>query len=721
MSFAVVAAATLSSTPLDFEGNLKRILESIRLAREAGATLRTGPELEISGYSCLDHFLERDTFHHSCEVLAKIVENPVCKGMLIDVGMGVRHRNIRYNCRVLCTYRHIYCIRPKMALANDGMYREARYFTAWAKVRQVEDYQLEKVIRDITDQRYVPIGDQILATRDTEVACETCEELFTPLNPSTFSGLDGAEIILNSSASHAEMGRLRERVGLIANSTRKLGGIYIYANATGVDGDARILFDGSSMIIVNGDVVAQGSQFSLLPVEVTVATVDIEQVRSFRTSVSRNVQASQQAQFHRVCAIDLKLLRPADEVYLSNTLRISIPIETKILDPMEEVHYATGVWLWQYLVRSNSAGYFLPLSGGIDSCTVALFVYGMAKLVLTSIQAGETTTLSDLRRVIGDPEFVPGEPQEIVSRLFHTCYMRTKNSTEDTRMRASTLADTIGAYHSDISIDEAIAAHEIIIQKTLHYRPKYTIQGGSNSEDLARQNIQARSRMVVGYGLAQLSTTARGLRRAGVALLVLGAGNCAENLRGYYTKYDASSADISPLGSISKSDVRAFQRWARDNWNLPSLTNIINAKPTPELRPQAAGLQDDESDSEMGMTYEELAEFGILRKVEKLGPWSAYQRLLGAWKDKDMNSPREIAEKVFLFYRYWALNRHKSTILTPSVHLSAYDPDDNRHDLRPFLYNFEWPWQFNKIRENVEKLETMLISQAHQHEQRYTS
>jgi hypothetical protein len=77
--------------------------------------------------------------------------------------------------------------------------------------------------------------------------------------------------------------------------------------------------------------------------------------------------------------------------------------------------------------------------------------------------------------------------------------------------------------------------------------------------------------MVVSYELAQLSTTARKLPRAGAALLVLGSGNVDEILRGYYTKYDASSADISPLGSISKIDIKRFQRWVKDQWDLPIL------------------------------------------------------------------------------------------------------------------------------------------------------
>jgi len=101
-----------------------------------------------------------------------------------------------------------------------------------------------------------------------------------------------------------------------------------------------------------------------------------------------------------------------------------------------------------------------------------------------------------------------------------------------------------------------------------------------NGRMLTLNLVQARNRMVVSYELAQLSTTARKLPRAGAALLVLGSGNVDEILRGYYTKYDASSADISPLGSISKIDIKRFQRWAKDTWDLPILkVSLARAKP----------------------------------------------------------------------------------------------------------------------------------------------
>jgi NAD+ synthase (glutamine-hydrolysing) len=46
------------------------------------------------------------------------------------------------------------------------------------------------------------------------------------------------------------------------------------------------------MILVNGEIVAQGSQFSLSQVETVVATVDLESVWAYRTSPARGLQVS---------------------------------------------------------------------------------------------------------------------------------------------------------------------------------------------------------------------------------------------------------------------------------------------------------------------------------------------------------------------------------------------------------------------------------------------
>ena len=138
-----LAVCCLNQWAMDFEGNLKRILQSITIARAHGASYRLGPELEITGYGCNDHFLENDTLLHSFEVLAVLLKAPVTRDILCDVGMPVMHNSVRYNCRITFLNGKILLIRPKMILARDGNFREGRWFTPWCKVGLI----LEDVIR----------------------------------------------------------------------------------------------------------------------------------------------------------------------------------------------------------------------------------------------------------------------------------------------------------------------------------------------------------------------------------------------------------------------------------------------------------------------------------------------------------------------------------------------------------------------------------------------
>ena len=62
-----------------------------------------------------------------------------------------------------------------------------------------------------------------------------------------------------------------------------------------------------------------------------------------------------------------------------------------------------------------------------------------------------------------------------------------------------------------------------------------------------------------------------------------------------------------------------------------------------------------------------------------------------------------MAAKVKRFFTYYAINRHKLTTLTPAYHAEQYSPDDNRYDLRPFLYETAWRRAFRDIDDDVER------------------
>lgn len=196
------------------------------------------------------------------------------------------------------------------------------------------------------------------------------------------------------------------------------------------------------------------------------------------------MQGAAQPEYPRI-ECDLCLSCPADELFVSDTLKLSREISLKILDPMEEIFRAEAAFLWQYLTRANAAGYFLALSGGLDSATVALFIYGMAQVVLQSINDGDENALADLRCVTGEPKLTVKTPQDIVKRLLHTCYMAAQHSGNHTRSRSKRLAERIGAYHSDVNIDATVDAHEKIVEQALNFKPRFKVEGGSNAVHLS--------------------------------------------------------------------------------------------------------------------------------------------------------------------------------------------------------------------------------------------
>ncbi|KAJ3098177.1 glutamine-dependent NAD(+) synthetase [Phlyctochytrium planicorne] len=488
-------------------------------------------------------------------------------------------------------------IRPKMFLANDGNYRELRWFAPWMKYKTAVDFNLPKEVTDVTGQSTTKFGDVLLQFQDACFGTELCEELFTPESPHIQMALDGVEIFSNGSGSHHEFAQPQRQVcdrTNFQNNILQSGGIYLYSNQQGCDGE-RTYYDGCALIAVNGKIVARGSQFSIGDVEVITATVDLEKVRSFRSSVSRNLQAVATKHFPRV----LRTESVCQQLF-QNGKKIA---ET----PVHDIQYH--------------------------------------------------------------------QPEDEIS------------------------------HHVDLNIDEITSSVLHVFLVATGKKPLFKIFGGSDNENLALQNIQvgenrggklntvlqARTRMVVAYLFAQLLPWSLGVKKS---LLVLGSANVDETLRGYFTKYDCSSADLNPIGGISKEDLRRFIAGAQTYFKIPLLGEFLNATPTAELEPLTESYtQSDEvvfivyGLADMGMTYEELSVFGTLRKVFKCGPYQMFLNLLDQWNKLPVD-----------------LIAAKTTILPPSYHMSPYSPDDNRFDLRPILYNAGWNYQFQKIDEAVAKM-----------------
>lgn len=227
-----------------------------------------------------------------------------------------------------------------------------------------------------------------------------------------------------------------------------------------------------------------------------------------------------------------------------------------------------------------------------------------------------------------------------------------------------------------LAIDAVVSAALNIFTVVTGLVPKFRVDGGSLRENLALQNVQARMRMVLSYLLAQLMLWARG--RSG-GLLVLGSANVDESLRGYLTKYDCSSADVNPIGGISKGDLKRFLTYARNEYCLTSLDTILTAPPTAELEPLQEGrlVQTDEED--MGLTYAELGDLGRLRKQAACGPYTTFCRLIQSWRGA--GTPAEIAHKVYNVSfikerKKWKFSTNRVSISRSNIFIAATPSTD---------------------------------------------
>lgn len=521
-----------------------------------------------------------------------------------------------------------------------------------------------------------------------------CEDLLTPPSHHDVLVRNGVDIFHVSSAFQQSIGKTAVLLQGMQQSLKRSGGVIVYANQKGCDGD-RFYYGGKAAVILNGTIAAQAPQFSLSDVEVAVATVNLSQVRCYRDDIgSPNGRVSKGPPYRHV-KINFNLSKPGSGHnengngcdHARQLLQTNSTEEELVLGP--------ACWLWDMLRRSRAAGFLCPLSGGIDSCSTATLVYGMCRFVMAAIKDGNQEVIADVQRIVRYPEtgqgWLPNEPKELCNYLLHTMFMGvTAHSSVETRSRASKLADSIGAYHFDMDIDDLFTAQRNLLGRFANYEPKFSIYGGSKAENLALHNIQARGRMVTAYYFAQTLPTIRQRQGSG-GLLVLGSVNLEECHRGNVTKHDCSSADLSVTGGMSKLDIRRFIRWAQTAFSLPILDEFLNAPPTGELEPRRSShVESDEKD--MGMTYEEIFTMAELRKVERMGPVAMFERLLVDWHNEKI--PQEIAVLVKRFHHFYAINRHKMTTMTPAYHAADYSAEDPR----PFLYpDFQDSWACKRI------------------------
>ncbi len=246
------------------------------------------PELGLCGYSLQDLLHQQPTLRASLEALRMIVELSTEVRPAIVVSLPLRIESSLAVTAVVVHDGTLLGAVPKSFLPNYREYYEKRHFAPAASFAASE--------AEILGQR-VPFGSLLFEVSNVADFCfglEICEDLWSPLPPSTWLAMAGATVIGNPSASNATVSKADYRRVLCASQSGRCIAGYLYAGAGEGESTTDLAWDGHAMIWENGVCLAESRRFestgSLLLADIDVERLAIDRMRmtSFQDGVVAN-------------------------------------------------------------------------------------------------------------------------------------------------------------------------------------------------------------------------------------------------------------------------------------------------------------------------------------------------------------------------------------------------------------------------------------------------
>lgn len=637
-----LGAGILNQTPLDWQGNVQRIVQALDTARQQGVQILCLPELCLTGYGCEDMFLAPHVWRTAWQLLQDVV--PHTHGLLATVGLPLALGNGVYNAICVAVDGQIAGFVCKRNLAGDGLHYEPRWFRPWP-AGQRSSYAAA--------QGEWPIGDLMFDCGGVLVGFEICEDAWAADRPGAEMSRHGVDIILNPSASHFAFGKHSVRQRFVLDGSRAFGCGYVYANLCGNEA-GRAIYDGGALLAAGGRLLAAGPRFSFHETDVVSATVDVDVLRTKRAAVhSRTTDLTGRSAGRIISVQATAIFHDAAEptAAAQTQLKVHTAVDENCSKEEEFVH-AEALGLHDYLRKTRSRGFVVSMSGGADSSACAVLIRAMVERGLQDLgPAGLRQRLS----------YIPGlataeTAADFMQSLFSGVYQATRNSSEITRAAAAGVTHAVGGRYHEISIDETVENYTLLVQQMIGRQLSW------QTDDVALQNIQARSRSPGVWMLANVTGS-----------LLLATSNRSEAAVGYATMDGDTSGGLSPLAGIDKSFLR---RWLKTMQTtgvpgvapLPALQLVNAQQPTAELRPEQSG-QTDETDL---MPYDVLERIEELAIRDRLSPQEIVSVLQTS--DSDLTAEKTI-EWVRRFFGLWSCNQWKRERFAPSFHLDDRNLD----------------------------------------------
>jgi len=266
---------------------------TIALLEEAGrrrAVLALFPELGLSAYSCEDLFHQQALLDGASAALGEVVRASRDIPVIAVVGVPLVVESLLFNCAVVVHQGRILGVTPKTYLPNYREFYELRQFTPG-------DVAPRPTV-DLLGHRDVPFGAQLVFQLENQPRfvfhAEICEDLWTPIPPSSYAALAGATVLLNLSASNVTVGKDDYRRELGSNQSARCLAAYLYSAAGFGESTTDLAWDGHGFVYENGSLLTESDRFAYGS-QLIAADIDLDRIvqdrmrqNSFGESVRRH-------------------------------------------------------------------------------------------------------------------------------------------------------------------------------------------------------------------------------------------------------------------------------------------------------------------------------------------------------------------------------------------------------------------------------------------------
>ena len=529
--FVRVAAAVPALRVADCRQNAQEVKRQIAEAIEEGVEVICFPELTLTGYTCADLFftqqLQQDALAALEDVCAYTREKPI----VVLIGAPLQVDNNLFNCAFVMTDGEVLGVVPKINLPNTGEFYEKRWFTsgrAWQRSADAETIELWS--------GDVPFGtDLLFTTRHYCFGIEICEDLWSPLPPSTQLAIQGAELIFNLSSSNCLVGKNAYRRQMIMQQSARVHCGYVYASSGVGESTTDVVFSGSTYIAEDGAMLSEGERFQRVS-DMIIQEIDIERLRTERQR-NTNFTSDKVGHYRKINVAPIEREEDFTEpLHRAFSMTPFLPAKANEDEYCMDVLAIQTNGLMRRWQHTHAETVVVGISGGLDS-TLALLV---------CVQAADRLGY-DHSRVIGIT--MPG--------------FGTSDRTHD---NALALMDQLGVTTYEIPIREVVTQHLNDIGHDI------------SNHDITYENAQARSRTLI---LMDMANKYNGI--------VVGTGDLSELALGWATYCGDQMSMYGVNAGIPKTLVRYMVRYAAENLfgeeTRRTLMDIIDTPVSPELLP----------------------------------------------------------------------------------------------------------------------------------------